>query len=276
MPTWERRGRSLSRVDRPRRWLGLASWIGGDRDGNPYVTAAVTAETLRLHRGLAVEQHRRALQDLARRLSLSERRLPPPRRSRRGSRASARCRSALRTSSVGTARSLSHRAVAARRRSLAASAEDMRARLRRPRRTRRASAPRRWRACSDLIAAAVPASLAEDRLRTVRTRSTCLASTPPPGSPGGCEPPCLGVRSAPPRPGPGAGDPAATGAERGGVLGALLGGAQPATAAAGRSRGARRRGAGDVGAVPAPRAGPRRLRARADQAVRDLDGTIGG
>ena len=39
---------------------------------------AVTAETLRLHRGLAVERHRRALQDLARRLSLSDRRCPPP------------------------------------------------------------------------------------------------------------------------------------------------------------------------------------------------------
>lgn len=61
----------------PTRWLILASWIGGDRDGNPNVTAAVTAETLRLHRGLAVEQHRRALQDLARRLSLSHHRAPP-------------------------------------------------------------------------------------------------------------------------------------------------------------------------------------------------------
>ena len=61
-------------------WLTLASWIGGDRDGNPAVTAAVTAETLRLHRGLAVERHRRSLQDLARRLSVSSRRypLPPP------------------------------------------------------------------------------------------------------------------------------------------------------------------------------------------------------
>jgi phosphoenolpyruvate carboxylase len=56
-------------------WLQLASWMGGDRDGNPNVTHAITAETLRLHRGLAVEKHRRNLQELARRLSVSSRRL---------------------------------------------------------------------------------------------------------------------------------------------------------------------------------------------------------
>ena len=65
-------------VSAPSSWLRLASWVGGDRDGNPNVTHLVTAETLRLHRGLAVEKHRRALQELARRLSLSAERLPPP------------------------------------------------------------------------------------------------------------------------------------------------------------------------------------------------------
>ena len=37
----------------------------------------MTAETLRLHRGLAVERHRRELLALARRLSVSDRRCPP-------------------------------------------------------------------------------------------------------------------------------------------------------------------------------------------------------
>ncbi len=59
-------------------WLTVASWSGGDRDGNPSVVTEVTAETLRLHRGLAVERHRRSVQDLARRLSVSGRRCPAP------------------------------------------------------------------------------------------------------------------------------------------------------------------------------------------------------
>ena len=62
----------------PSRWITLGSWIGGDRDGNPSVVAGVTAETLRLHRGLAVERHRRTLQDLARRLAVSDRHHPAP------------------------------------------------------------------------------------------------------------------------------------------------------------------------------------------------------
>ena len=62
----------------PSDWLRLASWIGGDRDGNPLVVTPVTAETLRLHRGLAVLRHRRTLLALARHLSLSGRRHEPP------------------------------------------------------------------------------------------------------------------------------------------------------------------------------------------------------
>jgi phosphoenolpyruvate carboxylase len=61
----------------PGAWLRFASWIGGDRDGNPNVTAKVTAETLRLHRGLAVQQYFRALQALGRKLSMSSDRVPP-------------------------------------------------------------------------------------------------------------------------------------------------------------------------------------------------------
>ncbi len=60
-----------------RTWLRLASWMGGDRDGNPNVTREVTSETLRLHRGMAIEQHRHSFQELARRLSMSASHLPP-------------------------------------------------------------------------------------------------------------------------------------------------------------------------------------------------------
>lgn len=56
----------------PPRFLTFGSWIGGDRDGNPNVTADITAETLRLHRGLAVTQHYQAARLLDRSLSVSD------------------------------------------------------------------------------------------------------------------------------------------------------------------------------------------------------------
>jgi phosphoenolpyruvate carboxylase len=56
----------------PSRFLSFGSWIGGDRDGNPNVTPDVTAEALRLHRGLAVEKHRATARRLNRSLSISQ------------------------------------------------------------------------------------------------------------------------------------------------------------------------------------------------------------
>lgn len=61
-------------VRAPRRWLSFGSWIGGDRDGNPEVTAATTAEVLLLHRRLAIEKLRAAARELGRTLTVSDRR----------------------------------------------------------------------------------------------------------------------------------------------------------------------------------------------------------
>jgi phosphoenolpyruvate carboxylase len=67
-------GRHYPTIKPPRRWLAFGSWIGGDRDGNPGVTGAVTAEVLLLHRRLAIEKLRLASRDLARSLTVSDRR----------------------------------------------------------------------------------------------------------------------------------------------------------------------------------------------------------
>jgi phosphoenolpyruvate carboxylase len=76
----DRAARALSGAGGPLR-LAHAGLVGSAATvtGNPLVVTPVTAETLRLHRGLAVERHRRELWPAGRRLSVSD----PPRRRRR-------------------------------------------------------------------------------------------------------------------------------------------------------------------------------------------------
>jgi len=56
----------------------FGSWIGGDRDGNPYVTTKVTAWTLRQNAFASLKHYRARLVELARTLSITERALPVP------------------------------------------------------------------------------------------------------------------------------------------------------------------------------------------------------
>lgn len=53
--------------------LHFGSWVGGDRDGNPFVTPEVTWRTLQLQQRLVLRKYRDTVADLARRLSESSR-----------------------------------------------------------------------------------------------------------------------------------------------------------------------------------------------------------
>ena len=61
-------------VRAPNRWLSFGSWIGGDRDGNPGVTAEVTAQVLRMNRRMAIRKISDVLYNLAGSLTVSDRR----------------------------------------------------------------------------------------------------------------------------------------------------------------------------------------------------------
>jgi phosphoenolpyruvate carboxylase len=68
---------ALGRVYPGPRWqvptlLRFGSWIGGDRDGHPHVTHAVTAETVRRQQEIILRYYLRAVEELRRRLSHSE------------------------------------------------------------------------------------------------------------------------------------------------------------------------------------------------------------
>ncbi|MFF2091200.1 phosphoenolpyruvate carboxylase [Paenibacillus sp. NPDC058174] len=52
-------------------YLRFGSWIGGDRDGNPSVTAKITWETLTLNRQLALQKYEEKINELVDQLSFS-------------------------------------------------------------------------------------------------------------------------------------------------------------------------------------------------------------
>lgn len=54
-------------------FLQFGSWIGGDRDGNPFVTLGVTEETLREQKALALRLYQRAIDRMHGLLSMAER-----------------------------------------------------------------------------------------------------------------------------------------------------------------------------------------------------------
>jgi phosphoenolpyruvate carboxylase len=56
----------------------FGSWVGGDRDGNPFVTNSVTRGTLLQNRLTSLRRYRRRLGELVRALSITERAMPVP------------------------------------------------------------------------------------------------------------------------------------------------------------------------------------------------------
>lgn len=71
--SWVELGLNPQLIQHPDRFpqVQFGSWVGGDRDGHPFVTPAITQETLLLHRQAALQLLRDELVQLARKLSIS-------------------------------------------------------------------------------------------------------------------------------------------------------------------------------------------------------------
>lgn len=78
--SWIEMGLNPNKIKNPDLFpkITFGSWVGGDRDGHPLVTPAITQETLLLHRSKALELVRLQLTTLAKRLSISATNTPVP------------------------------------------------------------------------------------------------------------------------------------------------------------------------------------------------------
>jgi phosphoenolpyruvate carboxylase len=72
--SWKYAGFNSQSLNNPKVFprIQFGSWVGGDRDGHPYVTAEITGNTLLAHRKASLEIIREKIRDLASRLSFSE------------------------------------------------------------------------------------------------------------------------------------------------------------------------------------------------------------
>lgn len=57
-------------------FLRFGSWVGGDRDGNPFITHGITREVLKIQKALALEKHIEKMERLKRQLSSSVKIVP--------------------------------------------------------------------------------------------------------------------------------------------------------------------------------------------------------
>lgn len=73
---WKEVGLKADYLERAEQFpiLQFGSWVGGDRDGHPFVTPEFTASTLQLHRGAALAIVKEKLVDLVKKLSFSDHR----------------------------------------------------------------------------------------------------------------------------------------------------------------------------------------------------------
>jgi phosphoenolpyruvate carboxylase len=78
---WIAAGLNPQKIQNPDQFpkITFGSWVGGDRDGHPFVTPEITRETLLLHRKKALHLIHTALINLGKKLSISAyKKMPPP------------------------------------------------------------------------------------------------------------------------------------------------------------------------------------------------------